>query len=103
MHSLNVNEWRRRVMIIVAGLIVGFLCLAATGSVAASDTKARQRADKALRDGDYEGAEKMYRALLAKDSHDHQARLGLSFALLKQRHLQDAYDHAARVIMAEQL
>ncbi len=104
MHSLNMKDWRRRVMIgIVAGLILVSLCLTATGSATVGDTKARQRADKALRDGDYEGAEKMYRALLAKDAHDHQVRLGLSFALLKQRRLQDAYDHAARVILAEPL
>ncbi len=69
----------------------------------AADSKATQRADKALRDGDYEGAEKLYRALLAKDSHDTKARLGLSFALLKQRRLQDAYDHASRVVLVEPL
>ena len=98
-----MKNWRRRLMIgILAGLIVS-VCLTATGSAMVGDTKARQRADKALRDGDYEGAEKMYRALLAKDAHDHQVRLGLSFALLKQRRLQDAYDHAARVILAEPL
>ena len=41
--------------------------------------------------------------MLAKDAHDKEARLGLSFALLKQRLLQDAYDHAARVILADPL
>jgi tetratricopeptide (TPR) repeat protein len=45
----------------------------------------------------------MYRELLAKDTRDKDARLGLSFALLKQRHLQDAYDQAARVIFADPL
>lgn len=105
MHSLNMKDWRRRVMIgIVAGLISVSICQGVPArSATVGDTKARQRADKALRDGDYEGAEKMYRALLAKDAHDNPARLGLSFALLKQRRLQDAYDHAARVILAEPL
>jgi len=104
MHPLNVKDWRHRVMIgLLVCLISGSIGVTAAGSVALRDTKTRQRADKALRDGDYEGAEKTYRALLAKDPHDHQARLGLSLALLKQRHLQHAYDHASRVIMAEPL
>ena len=41
--------------------------------------------------------------MLAKDPHDEAARLGLSHALLKRRMLQDAYDHAARVILANPL
>jgi len=104
MHSLNIKDCRGRLRIgIIAGLIFVSLSLTATGLATVRDEKARQRADKALRDGDYEGAEKMYRALLAKDAHDHQVRVGLSFSLLKQRRLQDAYDHAARVILAEPL
>ncbi|HYJ85214.1 MAG TPA: aspartyl protease family protein [Pyrinomonadaceae bacterium] len=69
----------------------------------AGDGKTRRRADKALREGEYETAAQLFRELLADDVHDHQARLGLSFALLKQRLLRDAYDHAARVIMADPL
>lgn len=68
-----------------------------------SDGKAQNRAEKALRDGDFVTAEKIYRELLSKDPHDNRARLGLSFTLLKQRQLQDAYDHAARVILVEPL
>jgi tetratricopeptide (TPR) repeat protein len=80
------------------------ICLAFVGPVnAGGEQKTRVRADRALRDGDFESAEKMFRELLAKDSHDKGARLGLSFALLKQRHLQDAYDQAARVILADPL
>ncbi len=88
----------------MSGLFAVSVCVAAPGwSATQSDSKTRQRAERSLNDGDFEGAEKLYRAMLAKSAHDHQARLGLSFALLKQRHLQDAYDHAARVIMAEPL
>jgi predicted aspartyl protease/Flp pilus assembly protein TadD len=65
--------------------------------------KEHNKGQKALRKGDYELAEKIYRELVTKDAHDNQARLGLSFALLKQRNLQAAYDHAARVIMVEPL
>ncbi len=89
-----------------AAFFVFVLCIGVTSPVYSaplSDSKARQRAQKALRDGDFEAAEKMFRELLTKDAHDHQVRLGLSFALLKQRKLQDAYDHAARVILAEPL
>lgn len=79
------------------------LCLALTASALAGDGKARQRAIEAMKVGDYPTAEKHFREALEKDSHDQQARLGLSFALLKQRMLQDAYDHAARVILADPL
>jgi predicted aspartyl protease/Flp pilus assembly protein TadD len=65
--------------------------------------KARSRAQKALRAGDFERAEQLYRDVLAKDEHDKEARLGLSHALLKLRRLQDSFDHAARVIAADPL
>jgi Flp pilus assembly protein TadD/predicted aspartyl protease len=65
--------------------------------------KEHNKGQKALRRGDYELAEKIYRELLTKDVHDTQARLGLSLALLKLRNLQAAYDHAARVIMIDPL
>ena len=91
---------------IIGGLIWIVLCPAlsplALGATT-GDGKALRRADRALRDGEYEAAEKMFRELLAKDAHDNSARLGLSFALLKQRLLQDAYDHAARVVLADPL
>lgn len=75
------------------------LVLAATPG----DSKARTRAEKALRDGDFDLAEKSFREILSKNIHDQEARLGLSFTLLKQRRLQDAYDQAARVILANPL
>lgn len=67
------------------------------------DSKSRRQAEKALREGEFEVAEKKYRELLSKNPQDHDARLGLSFALLKRRMLQDAYDHAARVVLADPL
>jgi len=83
---------------LIIGLATSALALGAIGG----DGKTR-RAREALRNGDYEAAEKQYREALAKDAHDNEARLGLSFALLKQRQLQGAYDHAARVILADPL
>jgi predicted aspartyl protease/Tfp pilus assembly protein PilF len=65
--------------------------------------KGNSRAERAMRDGDFPAAEKIYREALAKNAHDTNARLGLSLALLKQHNIQDAYDHAARVIVADPL
>jgi tetratricopeptide (TPR) repeat protein len=87
---------------IVAAVVICFAGAAPSES-AVLDTKSRRQAAKALREGEYEVAEKKYRELLEKDSKDHDARLGLSFALLKRRMLQDAYDHAARVALADPL
>ncbi len=90
----------------VGSLAAFSICVAAFGSasvVAAVDRKLHTRAHKALREGDFDLAEKLYRELVVKDSQDNQARLGLSFSLFKQRHLQDAYDHAARVILVDPL
>jgi predicted aspartyl protease/Flp pilus assembly protein TadD len=77
--------------------------LAARVSAAVFDDKSRTRASKAIRNGDYELAEKIYRELIGKNAHDNEARLGLSLALLKQRNLQAAYDNAARVILVDPL
>src|SRR5689334_13430383 len=83
------------------------LCLAFAGTanlaLAKADKKAYSKGYRALRKGDFEEAEKIFRELVAKDAHDNEARLGLSFTLLKQRNLQGAYDNAARVIMADPL
>src|ERR671912_1283162 len=88
----------------------GFIALAVLALVAAaavapgveaSDGKARARAERATREGEYEAAEKIYRDLVAKNPRDSAARLGLSRALLKQRKHLEAYDHAARVMARE--
>lgn len=104
MQTLNAKRWLPPLAIkLSAGLVI---CLALSASAFAAmsgDGKIRQQANEALRNGDYEAAEKQFREALAKDPHDNEARLGLSFALLKQRLLQDAYDHAARVILADPL
>ena len=88
----------------VAAFVLCF-ALAGTTHIAAgfADKKAYNKGYRALRKGDFQEAEKIFRELVGKDVHDVEARLGLSFALLKQRNLQDAYDHAARVIMQNPL
>src|ERR1041385_693329 len=67
------------------------------------NTKNLSKAEKALKSGDFQRAEQIYRELLAKDDHDLVARLGLSRTLLKLRRLQDAFDHAARVLSVDPL
>src|SRR5712691_7682515 len=90
----------------VRGVAAVAICLALAGAVAASpidNEKTRNKALKALRSGDFAKAEKIYRDLLAKDEQDIDARLGLSHALLKERRLQDSFDHAARAIAIDPL
>ena len=69
-------------------------CVALTGATHSAagfaDKKAYAKGYRAIRKGDYEQAEKIFRELLNKDSHDTEARMGLSFTLLKQRNLQGA-------------
>ena len=88
----------------VAAFVLCFAFAGATHTATAStDKKPYNKGYRAVRKGNYEQAEKIFRDLLNKDAHDIEARLGLSFALLKQRSLQGAYDNAARVIMVDPL
>lgn len=88
---------------IVAAFVFSLGPLALASAATLSDKKTRNRAEKALRDGDFDLAEKSFRELLSKNVQDQDARLGLSLTHLKQRRLQDAYDQAARVILANPL
>src|SRR5689334_21029940 len=98
--TLNSASIRRLVWILTCCVCV-FASSAAAGTP--DKNKTLSRADRALRAGDFEGAEKIYRELLAKDDRDVDARLGLSRTLLKQRRLQDSFDHAARVLAIQPL
>lgn len=71
------------------------------GSAAFAADKKRDRAERALREGEFEAAEKLFRERLEQDERDTRARLGLSYTLLKQRSLQAAFDEATRVAMSE--
>ena len=80
------------------------LVLALTGSATAAalaGDKTRGRAERALREGEYELAEKLFREVLSKNERDNTARLGLCYTLLKTRQLQEAYEQAAKVITAD--
>src|SRR5262249_15796312 len=91
------SSWR----ICFSVLCLVFVCLSAAGNP--DNSKRLNRAERALRAGDFQRAEQLYRELLAKDDRDIEARLGLSRALLKQRRLQDSFDNAALVLSIQPL
>jgi tetratricopeptide (TPR) repeat protein len=93
----------KRIASIAFSVTILFFVFAAGPLTTRADDKTRVRAERALREGDFELAEKLFRELLTKDAADKPARLGLSYALLKRGNLQDAYDHAARVIASDPL
>ena len=96
-------RFRRLAACCVAAVVLSLAVVVSQSSIVVASTKVQAKALKALKSGDYQQAEKIYRDLLVKDPHDTEARLGLSFALYKQRNLQGAYDNAARVIMLDPL
>ena len=101
MQLLRSTAWKR---VLAVGIVTAFVVCGELSTTAIAVTpdknKSLKRAEKAVREGDFEQAEKILRERLSKDALDDDARLGLSFALLKQRRLQEAYDHAARVLLS---
>ncbi len=77
--------------------------LLSTSVLAESRGKSLKRAESEIRKANFTEAEKIYRRLLEKDQTDKEARLGLSFALIKQIKMQEAYENAAQVIAADPL
>jgi predicted aspartyl protease len=104
---MQANNQQRLYRMAAFSLAAFVLCFALAGSTHTAagfaDKKAVSKGYRALRKGDFEQAEKIFRDLLTKDARDNDARLGLSFTQLKQRSLQAAYDNAARVIMQDPL
>jgi tetratricopeptide (TPR) repeat protein len=81
------------------------LLIASLPAAALAETRGKslKRAESEIRKANFAEAEKIYRHLLEKDQTDKEARLGLSFALIKQVKLQEAYENAAQVIAADPL
>ena len=98
-----MNLARRNLRIPLAATLVLLMLGGSALAFGYKNTKSLNKADKALKSGDFARAEQLYREILAKDDHDLDARLGLSRTLLKLRRLQDAFDHAARVIAVDPL
>jgi predicted aspartyl protease len=82
---------------LLAAVLLSVVALAETRG------KALKRAEAEIRRINYAEAEKIYRRLLEKDQTDKDARLGLSFAMIKQIRLQEAFENAAQVIAADPL
>ena len=101
--SLNPKSppgWVRSIL--RPSLLVGVLLLLPCAALG-NNQKALRQAQKALRSGDFQRAEHLYREILQKDDGELDAHLGLSKTLLKQLRLRESFDHAARVIAANPL
>lgn len=92
---------KNMIRISVITLLGMLVCI--NSALAESRGKALKRAAKEIRQGNFAEAEKTYRELLAKKTDDKEARLGLSFVLLKQFRMIEAYEEAAQVLTAEPL
>jgi predicted aspartyl protease/Flp pilus assembly protein TadD len=106
---MPVHDQKKRINRAAAGtlaaLIVSLvLCMSVPCVITASAADStRRRAERALRNGEYELAERLFREIVEANANNTEARLGLSFSLLKQRRLREAYDHATRVAAVEPL
>ena len=74
---------------------------APTSVFAETRGKAIKRAEKELRQANFQEAEKIYRQLIERNQNDKEARLGLSFALVKQARYQESFEEAAQVIAGD--
>lgn len=101
LHTSTIGIYRILYTGFIALLL--FTCLFIPAVKAENNDKIKNRAQKALREGEFDHAEKLYREVLQKDSKDLIARLGLSYTLLKKRNLRDAYDQASLAISLDPL
>jgi predicted aspartyl protease/Flp pilus assembly protein TadD len=63
----------------------------------------KKKAEREIRAGNFDNAEKIYRDLLGLNLDDKEARLGLSFVLLKQNKFTDCFEEASQVIAVDPL
>ena len=63
----------------------------------------KKKAEREIRDGNFDKAEKFYRDILTNNLDDKDARLGLSFSLLKQNKFTDCFDEASQIIAVDPL
>lgn len=61
----------------------------------------KKEAQKAMRLGEFERAEKLWSEILAEKPDNHESRLGLSYALYKQRRWVETYNEAEKVKAAQ--
>jgi tetratricopeptide (TPR) repeat protein len=85
------------------GVAAFVFCLFLSGAAQGqNDAKSlRKQAERAMKQGEYAPAEEIYNKLLVINPKDNKARLGLSYAMLKQRFWGGAFEQAAKVLDAD--
>ncbi len=89
----------RRLFPLAVFLVLG----AVTAAPAQSRGKLLKQAEKEMRQANFAVAESFYQQAVDRDQTDKAARLGLSFAQIKQSRLREAYQNAAQVLAADPL
>ena len=84
-------------------LLAVFISLLFSPVLAESRGSVIKKAEREIRAGNFDKAEQFYRELLVRNFDDKNARLGLSFALLKQNKFTDCFDEASQVIAVDPL
>lgn len=77
------------------------ICLFVTG-VFAEDSRYK-KAEKEMYAGNFSISEMLYREILTSAPEDSRAQMGLSYALIKQRNFDKAYDEALKVLKRDSL
>jgi len=90
-----------RVLLLAAVALLVLSAVTPIATLAESRGKSLKRAEAELRKGNFAEAEKVYRHLIAQDQEDNEARLGLSFALMKLGNFALSYEESARVVAAD--
>ena len=90
-----------RVLLLAAVALLFLSAVTPIATLAESRSKALKRAEAELRKGNFGEAEKVYRHLITQDQEDNEARLGLSFALMKLGNFASSYEESARVVAAD--
>jgi predicted aspartyl protease/Flp pilus assembly protein TadD len=100
----QTKRFLRFTWITIIWLCLSFAVWAEDAPAQTTDKDSRQQikqAEKLLRRGIWEEAEKILREVLAKEPANSRAKLGLSQVLLKQRRLNEAYETAFEVAKNE--
>ena len=84
-------------------LLAIFVSLLFSPVLAESRGSVIKKAEREIRAGNFDKAEQFYRDLLVRNLDDKDARLGLSFSLLKQSKFTDCFDEASQVIAVDPL
>jgi len=97
-HKVSVIPFKSARLILTSLIVVCALSLSAVASDAAKDQKSQERkmraGQKAMRDGEYLAAVRIYDDILNYDSESIQAHLAIAYAYFKMLNYQLCFDHA---------